>query len=149
MIKIIYILLLFILSNCSLNQNSKFWTKSENINQVSNLEVQSKKEIFKKDEVMKNEFNKDIKIKLTDNIINKENYYQNTNNLGRVEFDGDLNKISRYKFSKIDNFYSYEPEVIFHKDNVIFFDNKGTILSFSNNSKLNWQKNYYNKSEKN
>ena len=32
--------------------------------------------------------------------------------------------------------------------NIIFFDNKGSILNFDNSSKLIWKKNYYSKSEK-
>ena len=31
---------------------------------------------------------------------------------------------------------------------MIFFDNKGSILKFDENSKLIWKKNYYTKSEK-
>ena len=34
------------------------------------------------------------------------------------------------------------------KYNVIFFDNKGSILKFNNNSELVWKKNYYTKREK-
>ena len=148
MTRIIYILFLIILSNCSLNQNSKFWTKSENIKADANLKVKTVEEIFKKEEVLTKEFNKDVKIKLNNSISNPENSYQYLNNPGRVNFDGNLKKISRYKFSKIDNFYQYEPEALFHKGNIIFFDNKGTILNFSKNSKLKWKKNFYNKPER-
>ena len=71
-----------------------------------------------------------------------------TNNDGRVSFDGSLKKISKYKFSKIENFYQAEPVVSFYGENVIFFDDKGTILQFDKKSKLIWKKNYYTKSEK-
>ena len=50
-------------------------------------------------------------------------------------------------YSKIKKFYQYEPEIIFNDNNIIFFDNKGTILKFDNNSNLIWKKNYYSKNE--
>jgi outer membrane protein assembly factor BamB len=33
-------------------------------------------------------------------------------------------------------------------NNLVFFDNKGSILKFDDKSKLIWKKNYYSKSEK-
>ena len=63
-------------------------------------------------------------------------------------YDGNLETISRYKFSKIDNFNKFEPEIIFDKENIIFFNNKGSILKFDQFSKLLWKKNYYKKGEK-
>ena len=60
--------------------------------------------------------------------------------------DGELKKSSRYKFSKIKNFYQFEPTISFNDKNLIFFDNKGSILYFNDKSKLIWKKNYYSKS---
>ena len=37
---------------------------------------------------------------------------------------------------------------MFIKNNLIFFENKGSLLKFNENSKLIWKKNYYSKSEK-
>ena len=65
-----------------------------------------------------------------------------------VNFDGSLKKLSKYKFSKIENFYQAEPVISFYGENIIFFDDKGTILQFDKNSRLVWKKNYYTKSEK-
>ena len=107
-----------------------------------------KEELFNKDDVHDKEFNQNLKIKLDGKIkfnYQKINY---SNNDGRANFDGNLQNISRYKFSKIKNFYQYEPEVSFDGENLIFFNNKGTILKFNEKSKLSWQKNYYSKSEK-
>ena len=67
------------------------------------------------------------------------------NNNGRIEYDGNLKNISKYKFSKIDNFNEFEPEIVFDKNNVIFFDNKGSIIKFNEQSKIVWKKNYYSK----
>ena len=59
-----------------------------------------------------------------------------------------IEKKSKFKYSKIDRFFEYNPEINFERQNIIFFDNKGSILKFDNNSKLIWKKNYYSKLEK-
>lgn len=145
--KVIFFLVFIILSNCSLNENSKFWSASKKINQESVSEKIKSKEIFNEDKVFNNEFNQDLKIKIPEKFYpsNNNNY---TNNNGRINFNGNLKYLSKYKFSKIENFYKYEPEIIFDEDNIIFFNNKGTILKFDQNSKLKWQKNFYSKSDK-
>ena len=71
-----------------------------------------------------------------------------TNNNGKLNYDGKLKKILKYKFSKIDKFDEFEPEIIFDKSSLIFFSNKGSILKFDDKTKLIWEKNYYTKSEK-
>ena len=136
---------MFFTTNCSLNSKSKFWTKEKEIQIEDNSKI---KEIFRKDEAFENELNSNLEIKLSGKII--ENSFVNNfdNNNGRTNYDGDLKKSSRFKFSKIDNFEYAEPEIVFDKDNLIFFDNKGSILKFNNSSKLIWKKNFYNKSEK-
>ena len=140
-----FIIILILLSSCSFNKNSAFWTSSEDISQEKNTNF---KEIFPKEEALKKEFNSNLKIKLTSKTVNKTyaNNYLNNNN--RLNFDGNLKKSSRYKFSKIENFSQYQPEISFFKNNLIFFDNKGSILQFNDQSKLIWKKNYYSKSEK-
>ena len=77
-------------------------------------------------------------------LINKGKLYS-----GLINFSAELKRASRYKFSKIKNFYQYEPELIFDGSNLIFFENKGTILKFNENSKLVWKKNFYLKVKKN
>ena len=147
--KLTYFFIVIILSGCSLNKNSKFWTTSEKINKEVTKDIKVIKEsISKEEEILTKEFNTNLKIKVDGktNLNNKISNY--TNNNGMVNFDGNLKNISRYKFSKIKNFYQYEPEVLFHEESIIFFNNKGTILKFNEKSKLNWQKNYYSKSEK-
>ena len=141
----VFIIILILLSSCSFNKNSAFWTSSEDISQEKNSNF---KKIFSKEEALKKEFNSNLKIKLTSNTVNKTyaNNYLNNNN--RLNFDGNLKKSSRYKFSKIENFSQYQPEISFFKNNLIFFDNKGSILQFNDKSKLIWKKNYYSKSQK-
>ena len=144
--KIIYFIITFIIiTSCSFNQNSKFWSASQNIPEEKDLIY---KKIFSKEEFLGQELNSNLIIKLDNNVNSNlviRNYY---NNDGRLDYNGELKKSSRYKFSKIKNFYQYEPTISFNKNNLIFFDNKGSIIQFNDKSKLIWKKNYYSKSEK-
>ena len=143
MTKIFYLfIILLLVSGCSFNKNSKFWTKIENIEKERLSEVK----LFAKEKEVNKELNKEIKINFNAKPIKKFN--SNTNNNGRIKFVSDLSKISKYKFSKIDNFHKYEPKISFHKRNIIFFDNKGAILKFNESSELIWKKNHYTKLEK-
>ncbi len=139
------ILIPLILLSCSLNSESSFWSKRNIKNEQKILNI---KQITKKEEILLKEINKSLEINLLN--LKKENYPQSyfDNNIGRTDYNGDLKNISRYKFSKIKKFYEYEPELILRGNNVIFFDNKGTILKFDERSKLLWKKNYYSKVEK-
>ncbi len=142
---IFFFVSIIFLTNCSLNKNSKFWTSTQNISKEN---IPKFKEILVEEKALEKEFNSNLKIKLIGNINNNpaaSNYF---NNDGRLNYDGELKKLSRYKFSKIKNFYQFEPTISFNKENIIFFDNKGAILKFDNKSKLIWKKNYYSKSEK-
>jgi len=141
------IILIFIfITSCSFNKNSKFWTKEK----IKSVEIKEKviKEMFKKEEALSLEFNPNLKISFYSKPINKSFINNYDNNNGRINYDGNLKNKSKFKFSKIDNFYQYDPEISFNKDNIIFFDNKGSILKFDNSSSLIWKKNYYTKVEK-
>ncbi len=142
---LIFLIYLSIATGCSLNKNSKFWTETKNIPQDENSKY---KEIFVEEEALSKELNTNLPINFG-NIINNDfsikNYF---NNDGRLNYNGALKKSSRYKFSKIKKFHQFEPEILFDNKNIIFFDNKGSILKFDENSKLIWKKNYYLKSEK-
>jgi outer membrane protein assembly factor BamB len=89
-----------------------------------------------------------VSINLGDIFNNNSKVRDYFNNDGRLDYDGILKKSSRYKFSKIKNFYQFEPKISFNDNNLVFFDNKGSILKFDDKSKLIWKKNYYSKSEK-
>ncbi len=146
MTRLFYLLIISIsFYSCSFNENSKFWTKSEKIDQDKSLEFQ---EVFPKEEILKKEFNSKLNLRFTSNTSNNTNINNFLNNDGRLNFTGRLKKKSSYKFSKIENFNQYQPEILFHKDSIIFFDKKGSILKFNDKSKLIWKKNYYSKSEK-
>jgi len=142
---VIFSILIFIFASCSLNQNSKFWTTSKNITKEN---VPKNQEIFIEEKILEKELNTNITINL-ESIFNENlksrDYF---NNDGRLNYNGALKKSSRYKFSKIKNFYQFEPMISFNNQNIIFFDNNGSILKFDEKSKLIWKKNYYSKSEK-
>ena len=147
MSNIFKIILIFIfIASCSFNKNSKFWTKEK----IKKVEIKEKiiKEIFKKEEALSLELNPKLKISFYSKPINKSFINNYDNNNGRINYDGNLKNKSKFKFSKIDNFYQYDPEISFNKDNIIFFDNKGSILKFDSSSNLIWKKNYYTKFEK-
>ena len=138
------LLIIIFFSGCSFNKNSKFWT-SETIKEI---EEQKFEKIFDNPKALSQELNTNINLNLNKNFTKNKLSVKFTNNDGRVNFDGSLKKSSKYKFSKIENFYQFEPIIAFNKDNVIFFDDKGTVLQFNNRSRLIWKKNYYTKSEK-
>lgn len=142
---ILFFILIFIFTGCSFNKNSKFWSASQKIPEEKKINF---KEIFVEKEKLDKELNISLAINLKNNINKKFEVINHFNNEGRLNYNGLLKKSSRYKFSKIKNFYQFEPTISFHNKNIIFFDNKGTILNFDEKSKLIWKKNYYSKSEK-
>ena len=138
------LLIIIFFSGCSLNKNSKFWTAET----IKEIEEQKFEKIFDDLKALSQELNTNINLNLGKSFTKNRLSVKFTNNDGRVNFDGSLKKSSKYKFSKIENFYQFEPIIAFNKDKVIFFDDKGTVLQFNNRSRLIWKKNYYTKSEK-
>ncbi len=139
------LLSLLFIAHCSFGGQSGFWNETTKIKKEKETII---KELFKKEEPHEKEMNTNLKINLNAKLI-KNSFINNfDNNNGRIEYDGNLKNISKYKFSKIDNFNEFEPEIVFDKNNVIFFDNKGSIIKFNEQSKIIWKKNYYSKTEK-
>ena len=138
------ILLLILISGCSFKDTTGYWTDEKELSKSeSNF-----KPLFENNERLLKEFNTNYKIKLDDSLIGSIQYNTLDNNDGYVKYNGNLEKISKYNFSKISDYNKFEPDLIFHNNGIIFFDNKGNILSFDNKSKLLWKKNNYSKSEK-
>ena len=141
-----FIIFLFII-NCSLDTKTGIWSQSKDL--ISENKNNKKEKLFKKSEIYEKEFNKDLKIRLKENLEKKILEKNLSNNTGIVKFNGELKKLSKYKFSKIDKFYEYQPELLItNKDNLIFFDDKGTVLKFAKSNKLIWKNNIYSKIEK-
>jgi outer membrane protein assembly factor BamB len=144
--KIIGLLLIYLLiTNCSLDKKSGLWSKNSKIDIEKDLIIT---ELFEGEKTFSKEFNSNVKIKLKSSLTNNNFTNNLSNNNGRVNYKGSLENISRYKYSSIDNFDQFEPEIVFDNNNVIFFDNKASILKFDEFSKLIWKVNYYQKTEK-
>tara|TARA_Y100000741_G_C18251111_1_gene557339 strand:- start:60 stop:1412 length:1353 start_codon:yes stop_codon:yes gene_type:complete len=144
-INIIGILLIILISSCSLDNKSGLWTKSEKIKKEKKVLI---KEQFKEEAASESELNPNLKVNLPGKLINNSFINNLNNNNGQINYNGNLKKKSRFKFSKIDNFNQFEPKIVFNNNNVIFFDNKGSILKFNSLSKLIWKRNYYSRNEK-
>ncbi len=140
-----FFIFLFV-ANCSLDTKTGLWTESEKISSENeNLE----EILFIDKEILEKEFNSDLKIKLNDKFTTNSFTNNLSNNNGLIKFNGNLKKISKYKFKKIRQFDNYQPELLITKKNsLIFFDEKGTISNFSDNNKLIWKNNIYTKNEK-
>ena len=141
--KLLIIFFLFFLTNCSLDTKSGIWTDKKKI-LIENKKITK---VFKTKEILENELNATLKIRLKSKSFNNS-LDNNTNNNGRINFNGNLKNISKFKFSKISNFKLVEPELVFDQKNLFFFDDKGSIIKFDTESKIIWKKNYYTKQEK-
>ncbi len=142
---ILLITVFLLLTQCSLDTKTGFWTKSK----ITAEKKDNTEDIFKSKEVIKKEFNSNLKVKIKSPYLKNPFVNNLTNNSGYINFESDFKEISKFKFKKIKNFENINPDLLIAKDNsLVFFDEKGSILKFDNNSNLIWKKNYYNKKEK-
>ena len=116
--------------------------KKIDIEKIENIKKTLTKKIRKEQE-----FNSTLEVKVSNRDFNK-NFINNQNNIGELSYEGGLQKIGKYNFSKFDDFDYIDVQPVFYEDNIIFFDNKGTIILYDQNEKIIWKKNIYNKSEK-
>ncbi|MDA9065768.1 PQQ-like beta-propeller repeat protein [Candidatus Pelagibacter sp.] len=142
MIKLSLLLILLFFSSCSLDKKSGIWTNEKKI-----IEENKSQKLFIDETLNTSEFNANLNIEFPSNIIINE-FNTIDNNNGLVDYKGQLKNISKYKFSKISRFNEFDPEFIFTNEDIIFFDNKGSVIKFDNKSKLKWSKNNYTKAEK-
>ena len=140
---IILIIALIFLNQCSFNENSRIWKDKEN-----KLEAQKNiKKVFLEDKKITTEFNQELKLDLS--VIKSNNKVtDNKNNHGSQNYEGLIDKISSYKFSKFEDTNQLNFKPIFLDDGLIFFDKKGSIIRYNDKSKVLWKKNHYSKSEK-
>ena len=145
MIKNIFIILIIlILNSCSFDTRSGIWTE-EPIN-LGNEENKEIKVLFKKEILDENEFNPNLKLEIKNLNQNKNKF--NGNNFGALEISSSFENISKYSFNRIKYFDHFEPELVFIRNDLIFFDKKGSIIRFDEKSKIKWKVNHYNKKEK-
>ena len=141
----IFVILIFsiFLSNCSLNENSRIWNKKEKIENENKVS----KKILTEKEIISTEFNPLLKLDLSKNKQNNK-IFDPLNNFGSSKYNGQLNKVNQYKFSKLENFNQFNFEPLILDNGVIVFEKKGTIIRFNDNKKVVWKNNLYTKTEK-
>ncbi len=103
--------------------------------------------IYADKNILEKELNKDLKFNLSSKMI-INSIEELKNNISRNHYYGEVESYSKFKFRTISAFHQNEPELIFEGKNIIFFDGKGSIIKFDENSNVLWKKNYYSKSEK-
>ncbi len=135
-------IIFLLLFSCSLNPNSKFWTKEKKIL----VDKGSTTVLSKSKKQSLDEFNQNFKITLPKNL--KLNINQNLNNDGFINFDINLEKMSKYNFKTIKSFSNFEPEILIDKNHLFYFDSTGSIIKFDNNSNIVWKQNHYSKQDR-
>jgi len=141
---ILIVIVTIFISHCSLDTKTGFWTQSQ-IQQEVNDDLEK---IFKSEKILENEFNQNLRIKINASYKQKPFVNNLTNNSGYINFESNFEKMSKFKFKKIKNFNYINPDLLIGRDNsLIFFNEKGTILKFNQESKLVWKKNIYSKKE--
>jgi len=137
------ILILLFINNCSISKKQGFFGKDKpDLEKTQNIETILTKQIREEQE-----FNPTLEIKISDGKFNK-NFNNNHNNIGELYYEGGLEKIGNYNFTKFDNFEHIDVQPVFYNENIIFSDNKGAIILYDQNQKIVWKKNFYSKSEK-
>ena len=141
---ILIVIVTIFISHCSLDTKTGFWTQSQ-IQQEVNDDLEK---IFKSEKILENEFNPNLRIKINASYKKKPFVNNLTNNSGYINFESNFEKMSKFKFKKIKNFNYINPDLLIGRDDsLIFFNEKGTILKFNQESKLVWKKNIYSKKE--
>ncbi len=141
---ILIVIVTIFISHCSLDTKTGFWTQSK-IQQEVNDDLEK---IFKSEKILENEFNQNLRIKINASYKQKPFVNNLTNNSGYINFESNFEKMSKFKFKKIKNFNYINPDLLIGRDDsLIFFNEKGTILKFNQESKLVWKKNIYSKKE--
>ena len=137
-----YLIIFLFLLNCSLNPNSKFWTKEKKIL----VDKTSTTVLLKKEKQSLSEFNQSFKISLPKNL--EADTHPQLNNDGFINFDANLERMSKYNFKTIKSFSNFEPEILIDKNHLFYFDSNGSIIKFDNSSKIVWKQNHYSKQDK-
>ena len=141
--RLLLILILLFLNNCSTNKSKKLFEEKVT-NVQSNKDVRT---VLAQQERGEEEFNQNIEMQVSQTklSINSDN---NQNDIGELDYKGLLEKIGKYNYAKFDKFEYINSKPIFYEENIIFFDKKGTIILYDQNQRIIWKKNFYNKSEK-
>ena len=132
---ILYLVILFLFSSCSQDNKS--------------IENSNTKILFEEIKPIQENLNSNIQIKLSKFVKNNSFINNNSNNNGNINFEPLFEKKKAYKFSKIKQFNSIDTDILFIKNNdLIYFDNRGTIFRINENFDTVWKANHYSKKEK-
>ena len=152
MIKIIYLVFfLFFLNNCSFDNKTGIWTGSDKIAKKKDNNKENLEFIFKKDNqiIQEKELSSKNLLALNNPVLfsSWSQQYQNKfNYIGNVSYN---NKGNYKKFSKISR-SEVNKNIIVHKNNLFFSDDKGNIGIFSfTRNQLIFKFNFYKKKFKN
>ena len=137
------VLILLILNNCSASKKVGFWDKDDK----DQKQIENTKTILNKQIRLEEEFNSNLYIKISNGKLN-QNSLNNQNDTGELAYEGILEKIGKYNFSKFNDFDFISPSPLFYNNNLIFYDNKGEITLYDESQRTLWKNNFYNKSEK-
>ena len=137
------VLILLILNNCSASKKAGFWNKDDKDQQ----QIENTKTILTKQIRLEEEFNSNLYVKISSGKFN-QNSLNDQNDTGELAYEGVLEKIGKYNFSKFNDFDFISPNPLFYNKNLIFYENKGAITLYDENQKTLWKNNFYNKSEK-
>jgi outer membrane protein assembly factor BamB len=137
------VLIFLILNNCSASKKVGFWNKDEK----DQKQIENTKTILTKQVRLEEEFNSNLYIKIATGKPNQKSL-NNQNDSGELAYEGVLEKIGKYNFSKFNDFDFISPNPLFYNKNLVFYDNKGALTLYDENQKILWKNNFYNKSEK-
>ena len=93
--KILGLLLIYLLiTNCSLDKKAGLWSENSKIDIEKDLIIT---ELFEDEKTFSKEFKSNVNIKLKSSLTNNNFTNNLSNNNGRVNYNGSLENISRYK----------------------------------------------------
>ena len=132
---VLYFVFLLLLSSCGQSDKS--------------VENTNSKILFEEIKPIQQQLNPNIQINLSKLVKDNSFINNNTNNNGHINFEPTFEKKKTFKFSKIKQFNSIDTDILFIENNdLIYFDNKGTILRINEKFETLWKANHYSKKER-
>ncbi len=152
-IKKSYLIFIFFLFACSFHTQSNFWTKHKTVDKKEELKTLSRTTLYSTSS--KHQF-KEINSRKTISINSPKNNsnwpmpgLNNSNLIGNLTFEGDLNFFFKRKIGKnrkkLLNTYS---SPIHYQNNILFSDNNGSIYNLTDEGELIWHSNIYKSKDK-
>ena len=127
--KVLVLVLIFLfVNNCSLNKNKAVLDEKKiNLKKIENTQT-----VLSEQTRVEQEFNEGLNIEVSELKYNA-NFNNNQNDSGELGYQGLLEKTGKYKYSKFNDFKYLGLKPILYNENIIFFDNKGSIILYDQN----------------